>query len=336
MAKTIRNQFDKKLTYESLMNAHLKSRLGKGYRKEIINFNLKQEDYIRWLYEELKSERYKHSGYATFYISEPKLRKVEKSKYIDRIVHRWVVDNYLSEYFIKQFINTSYACLKNRGMHKAVLDVQKAMRHCKIIWNDYYILKMDVKKFFENIDKGILYNILQRKIKDEKLLRVIMEIIYSNGGEKSLAIGNYTSQVFANIYLNEVDQFIKHNLKIKYYYRYMDDSLIFVKTKEEANEALKSIKSFLSEKLKLELNQKTQIFKDKQGVNFCGYKINTYRIKLRDRGKRNIKKKVKKLKFEIKHGNINSKDARMFLSGHMGYIKYANKYNLMEKLFCRI
>lgn len=131
MAKTLRNEYDKKLTYEKLMKAHLQSRKGKGYRKEIILFNLKQEEYIMWLYEKLKTGEYKHGGYTTFFVTEPKLRKIEKSKYIDRIVHRWYVDEFIQEYFGKQFIENSYACIKNKGMHKACLDLQKNMRHCK-------------------------------------------------------------------------------------------------------------------------------------------------------------------------------------------------------------
>ena len=191
--------------------------------KEIILFNLKQEEYIMWLYEKLKTGTYKHSGYTTFYVTEPKVRLIEKSAYIDRIVHRWYVDNFMKEYFIKSFISTSYACLQNKGMHKACIDVQKTMKHCKRIWNNYYIIKMDVAKYFQNIDKTILYNILQRKIKDKKLLWLTREILYSNGIEKGLPIGNYTSQCFANIYLNELDQYAKHTLKLKYYFRYMDD-----------------------------------------------------------------------------------------------------------------
>ena len=124
MPKTIRNKYYKYLSYEKLLEAHNKSKKGKGYRKEIILFNLKQEEYIMWLYEQLKSKKYKHGGYTEFYVTEPKLRKIEKSKYIDRIVHRWLVDNFLEPSFVPQFINTSYACLKKRGMHKACLDVQ--------------------------------------------------------------------------------------------------------------------------------------------------------------------------------------------------------------------
>lgn len=296
MARTIRNEFDKNLTYEKLMKAHKLSRKGKGYRKEIILFNLKQEEYIMWLYEKLKNGTYKHSGYSVFYVTEPKIRKIEKSIYLDRIVHRWVVDNFLEPYFVPTFIEKSYACLKNRGMHKACLDVQNTMKHLSRTWKDYYILKMDVRKYFQNIDKDILYKILNEKILDNKLMWLLKEIIYSNEGKKGLAIGNYTSQMFANIYLNEVDQYIKHKLHCKYYFRYLDDSICMFRMKEEAKLALEKIKEFLKEKLELELNEKTQIFKNKQGINFCGYKINEYRLKIRDRRKKKTKEKSKRIK----------------------------------------
>ena len=261
MPRTIRNQFDKYLTYEKLMEAHIKSRKGKGYRKEIIIFNLKQEEYIMWLLEQLKNKTYKHGVYTQFYITEPKLRKIEKSRYIDRIVHRWVVDNFLEPAFVPQFIPSSYACIKNRGMHKSAIYVQEKMKHCKIIWEEYYILKMDIAKYFDNINKNILLKILERKIKDKDLIWLIKEILFAQKREKGLEIGNYTSQMFANIYLNEVDQYIKHELKVKYYCRYLDDSVLMVKTKEEAKEILEKIKKFLKENLELELNKKTQIFK---------------------------------------------------------------------------
>ena len=333
MPRTIRNKYDKELTYENLMKAHLESRKGKNIRREIILFNLKQEEYIMWLYEKLKTGTYKHSGYTTFYVTEPKVRLIEKSAYIDRIVHRWYVDNFMKEYFIKTFINTSYACLKDKGMHKACIDVQNTMKHCKRIWNNYYIIKMDVAKYFKNIDKTILYNILQRKIKDKKLLWLTREILYSNGIEKGLPIGNYTSQCFANIYLNELDQYAKNTLKLKYYFRYMDDIIVMIKNKKEAIEKLKQIRRFLETKLELELNSKTQLFKGSQGVNFCGYKINEYRLKIRTKGKKKLKNKVKKLKYQIKIKQIDTKEAHKFLTGHLGYIDIANVNNLKGKLF---
>ena len=333
MPKTIRNKFDKVLSYETLMEAHKRSRKGKGYRNEIIKFNLKQEEYIMWLYKELKNGKYKHGGYNVFYVTEPKVRKIEKSRYIDRIVHRWLVDNFLEPVFVPTFVNTSFACLKGKGMHRAAIYVQQSMKSALAKWKDYYVLKMDVAKYFDSIDKSILFNILKGKIKDEKLLWLIREIKKKKKRERGLEIGNYTSQMFGNIYLNEQDQFIKHKLHIKYYARYLDDSVIIVKTKEEAKIALKEIAKFLEENLRLKLNNKTQIFKGKQGINFCGYKINEYRMKLRDKGKRKLKKKVKKLTSIIYNGNMTSKDARIYLAGHMGYIKYANVKNLMEKLF---
>ena len=209
----------------------------------------------------------------------------------------------------------------------------KAMRKCKNKWGNYYILKMDIAKYFDNINKKILLKIIERKIKDKNILWLIKEILYVQKREKGLEIGNYTSQIFANIYLNEIDQYIKHKLKIKYYFRYMDDSTLFLKTKKEAIEALKRIKEYLKENLGLELNKKTQIFKDKQGVNFCGYKINENRLKIRDKGKRKLKKKVKKLKQQIKEEKINSKEAYKYLAGHMGYIEIADTYMLEESLF---
>ena len=180
MPRTIRNQFAKKLSYENLMQAHNLSKRGKGYRKEIILFNLKQEEYIMWLYEQLKNETYKHGGYTEFYVTEPKVRRIQKSRYIDRIVHRWIVDQFLKEYFETTFIQTTYACIKGRGMHKACLDVQNAMQHCKRIWGNYYILKMDVRKYFDNIDKDILYRILARKIHNIKLARISMIVVFCN------------------------------------------------------------------------------------------------------------------------------------------------------------
>ena len=333
MPKTIRNVYYKNLTYEKLLKAHLDARKGKGSRKEIILFNLKQEEYIKYLLEMLENKTYKHGGYTVFYVTEPKLRKIEKSKYMDRIVHRWLVDNILKPYFIPRFIQTTYACIEGRGMHKACLDMQEMMKHCTRIWNNYYILKMDIAKYFDNIDKKILLDILEKRIKDKDVMWLINEILYANKREKGLEIGNYTSQMCANIYLNEYDWYVKRDLHIKYFSRYMDDSILLVKTKKEAIQALENIKRFLKENLNLELNSKTQIFKSSQGVNYCGYKINEYRLKIRDKGKKKLKKKIKYLRYEIKNGRMTSKDAKRYLAGHLGYLKIANTRNLELKIF---
>lgn len=329
----IRNQFNKQLTCEKLLEAHRQSQKGKTTKKEVILFNLKREEYINWLYGQLKNGTYKHGGYKIFYVHVPKERKIQVSRYIDRIVHRWIVDNFLKEYFMKSFIHNTYACIPERGMHKAVLDLQRTMKHCKRIWGEYYIIKMDVAKYFQNVDRKILLEILERKIEDEKLLNLIDKIIYSSEGEKGLPIGNYTSQTFANIYLNELDQYIKHDLRVKYYFRYMDDFIILVKEKEKAIKLLTLIRKFLDKRLKLQLNSKTQIIKSKNGVNYCGYKVNEYRLKIRDRGKRNLKLKIKQLDTMIRKGKISSEEAYKYITGHIGYINIANVKTLTSTLF---
>ena len=201
MARTIRNQFDKYLTYDNLMKAHKLSRKGKTLRREIVLFDLKQEEYIKWIYEQLKTGQYQHGGYRTFIITIPKERKVQASRYIDRIVHRWVVDNFLKPYFETQFINTTYACIKNRGMHKAALAVQDAMKQCKNKWQEYYILKMDIAKYFASINKEKLDEIISRKIKDEDVLWLLREIIYSKKDEVGIPIRKFNESNFCKCIL---------------------------------------------------------------------------------------------------------------------------------------
>ena len=129
MPKTLKNEFDKKLTYESLMKAHYESRKNKSCKKDIILFNLKQEEYIKYLYEKLKSGTYVHGKYSAFKVYEPKERIIEKAPYIDRIVHRWIVDNFLAPYYVPSFIKTTYACIKDR--RNAQCNIRFAIRNEK-------------------------------------------------------------------------------------------------------------------------------------------------------------------------------------------------------------
>ena len=196
MPKTLRNKWDECLSYEKLLEAHKLSKKSKGNRKEIILFNLKQEEYIMNLLEELKNNTYKPSAYTSFYVYEPKVRKIEKAKYLDRIVNRWLVDNFIKPVYVPKFVYTTYACIEGRGMHKACIDLQKMMKHCKRIWNNYYILKMDISKFFNSIDKEILLNILKKNIKDKDVINLIVQILYIQEKKVGIEIGNYSSQMF--------------------------------------------------------------------------------------------------------------------------------------------
>ena len=296
--KQISNVFDKNLTYEALYNSYIHSKKGKSLKKNVITYSLKYEFYLNDTFEKLKNGNYNFGMYNKFIVYEPKERIILSAPFRDRVVHTWIVNYFLEPYFVPMFISTSYACIKNKGMHKCALDVKRAMYNVSRKWKNAYVIKMDVSKFFYSIDRKILYSIICKKIKDEKLLSLIRKVIdipkvYGLNDGKGLPIGNYTSQIFANIYLNEIDQYIKNILKVKFYYRYMDDSIILVEHKSEAKKILEKIKEYLEENLKLKLNSKTNIFKSTQGVNFCGYKINEYRLKIRSKGKKKLKNKIK-------------------------------------------
>lgn len=208
MANTVRNEYDKMLTPSNLMDAHLETKKHKGSRLEVIKFELKKEEYIYWLYEQLKYGRYIHGEYTSFYIYRPKVRLVEKARYLDRIVHRWVVDNFLIPHFEPQFIHTTYACIKGRGMHKACLDVQKTMRYLEGKWGEYYIIKMDVAKYFGSINKEILFSILERKIKDKKLIWLIGNILKSNIDKKELWEKNKYGIPIRKLYITVLCKYI--------------------------------------------------------------------------------------------------------------------------------
>ena len=313
MPKTIKNIYDNSVSFENLLKAHKKARCGKREKKKIILFELKLEQELLELDKQLKNGRYKHGGYTKFKIYEPKERIIMASEYKDRVVHQWYVEKFIKPYFVPQFISTSYAGIEGRGMHKASKDVQKAMRSAKSKWKNYYILK--------------------RKMKDKKLLWLTREILLSTEGMVGLPLGNYTSQMFANIYLNEVDQYVKQKLKCKYYYRYMDDMVIMCENKEIAKDSLNNITKFLKENLKLTLNSKTRIFKDIQGVNFFFFFINEKRLKIRHTSKCRMKRKLKRYTRQLKEGKITLPEIQRSIAGWLGYVKHADSYNLRKSMF---
>ncbi len=339
MPKKVKKIYDSVLTYNNLYKSYLDCKKGKNYRNDVIKFSLKYELYLFNMLNDLKNMDYRFCKYKEFYVLEPKKRRILSSTFSDRIVHTWFVKYILEPVFLKQFIATSYACIKNRGMHRAVFDVQRAMRIYKRENEDYYyILKFDVLKYFDNINKNILIKIISKKISDEKVLWFVQEILnssneYYEDRNVGIPIGNYTSQIFANIYLNELDYYIKKEIKCKKYFRYMDDGILIFKTKNEAKKALTSIEIFLNEKLGLRLNKKTNIFKNTQGINFCGYYITEKFLKLRFKGKQKLKKKLKLINKLIFSRKITVSESKIMLRGHIGYICHANIQNLVNKLF---
>ncbi len=299
MPKTIRNVFDKCLTFEKLIEAHYRAVEGKRNKKEVLLFEEDLETNIANIMYQLETGTYKLGKYRTFKIYEPKEREIKSLPYKDRVVHQWYVHEFIKPYFLPRFIKDTYACIDTRGTHLAAKNVQKYMIAMRNKYNSYYILKCDIKKYFYSIDKNTLYKIMQKYIKDIKLLSLTKVFIYDNKEEKGIPIGNYTSQFFANIYLNELDKYIKEELKIKYYVRYMDDFCLLLPNKDICKNILDKINLFLKNYLKLEMNDKTYYYPSKFEVNFCGYIIKENKIILRKRFIKNIKKKMKKDDFEL-------------------------------------
>lgn len=324
MPKTIRNVYDDAISFEKLLKAHKKARRGKREKREIILFELNLESELIRIEKELKSGIYKHGKYKEFKIYEPKERIIQALPYKDRIVHQWYVEEFIKPYILPRFINTNFACLENKGTHKAVEQLQNYMRIFKRNYGDFWILKCDISKFFYNIDKNILFDILSKYIADKKLLDFTHLLIFDgtdNMNKKGIPIGNYTSQFFANIYMNELDQYVKHILKCKYYVRYMDDFIILLKTKQECIEIKKLIEKFIDSHLELKLNDKSRYYPYSMGVNFCGYRTFTTHRLLRVSSKTKIKNNVKKWNKLWHLNKLNTKQAIMSINSWLRSFK---------------
>lgn len=335
MPKKIKNAFDKSLTFEKMLQAHIRARKQKTYKNEVIKFELNLENNIINIIKNLKNGTYQVGNYYTFKIYEPKERMIQSLPYKDRVVHQWYVEEFIKPNIVPKFIKTSYACMENRGTHKAVDEVQRQMRIFKRNYGDFWILKCDIKKFFYSIDPYILYHIMKKYISDKKLLELTRIFIFNHDtGTKQIGIpiGNYTSQFFANIYLNELDQYIKRVLKIKYYTRYMDDFIILLKTKQECIETKAKIEEFLAVNLKLELNDKSRYYPYKMGVNFCGYRIFTTHRLLRLSSKKKMKRSVKKWNREYKNETFNFHKTLLSLNSWMAHSSHCNSYKLQTKV----
>ncbi len=331
MCKTLKNCFYEKLTFKKLLEAHERARDGKRSKKEVIIFEMDLETNITKMLDEIKNGTYQFGNYRTFKVYEPKERIIKSLPYRDRIVHQWYVEEFIKPYYFKRFIKDTYACLDGRGTHKAVINVQRQMRKMKKSSGRYYVLKCDIKKYFYSINKKILLSLLSKRIKDKKLLEFSKKIL-DDEEEIGIPIGNFTSQYFANIYLNELDHYVKEVLQIKYYTRYMDDFILLVKTKKEARNLKNEISNFLEKHLALELNAKSKFFPNTHGIDFCGYRIYETHILLRKRFKRKIKKHIK---LWVKLKNDNKFFYNKFVLSYnsfKGHAKHCNSYYFMKKI----
>lgn len=336
MPKKIKNCFYQKLTFENLLNAHKRSRKHKPYRNEVVLFEINLENNLINLLNNIRNNTYRLGNYFEFIIYEPKERLIKALPYRDRIVHQWYVEEFIKPYIVPKFIDTSYACLTNKGTHKAVEKVEKYMRIKHRNCNNFWVLKCDIEKFFYNIDPKILYNILKKYISDKALLDFSKILIFNDQSNykdiKGIPIGNYTSQYFANIYLNELDYFIKRTLHIKYYVRYMDDFILLLDTKENCITVKKLISDFLWKNLKLQLNKKSKYYPYKMGVDFCGYRIFTTHKLLRNSSKKKVKNNIKKWNYLYEHNKLNIPKTMQSINSWLGHTLHCNSYHLQQKM----
>ena len=180
MPKKIRNVFYKNLTFQKFVEAHNRAKKNKMFKNEVLTFDLNLESNIITIIRSIKNNTYKVGQYHSFTVYEPKERIIQSLPYRDRVVHQWYVEEFIKPYIMPKFINTSFACLPNKGTHKAVDSVQKMMRKYSQNYPDYYILKCDIKKYFNSIDSIVLFDILKKYIEDKALLRFTSKILFDN------------------------------------------------------------------------------------------------------------------------------------------------------------
>lgn len=325
------------IPYSIMKKAYKDATKGKKkYKNEAILFDLCREGNLVRLWNDLNERNYKIGQYINFKVYEPKERIVNALHFRDKIV-QFIVHYELVRIYEKVFIKTSYACRKGKGTHKAVRQLWENMKKYEN-QEGSKIIKVDVKKFFYSIDRTILKEILKKKVKNKFYLDLMFKIIDSSPeGETGIPLGNVTSQDFANIYLNELDQYCVRYLQIKEYVRYADDIVIVRGGNEnsmnDAKDILTKIKTFLSEKLNLRTNEKTHIFPLEQGVNAFGYKIYTTHILLRDKAKRGMKKGIKVLDKELKEGKIDLAKVKQKINSRLGHARHSNSYNLAKRIY---
>ncbi len=297
------HKFEDIISIENLLGAWNEFSVDKKAKRDVLIFSSHLMDNLISLHQELANHSYNHGGYQAFNISDPKPRSIHKATVRDRILHH-AIYRQLYPFFDKTFISDSYSCRLRKATFKAIDRFRKF--YCIVSQNSRktcYVLKCDIRKFFANIDHSVLMNILKEYISDKNvlwLLENVMDSFISHREGVGLPLGNLTSQLFVNIYMNEFDQFMKHKVRAKYYIRYADDFVILSQDRKWLEEILVKIREFLSTRLKLELHpDKVSIKTLSSGIDFLGWvhfpDHRVLRTTTKRRMFRNIKQKESKL-----------------------------------------
>lgn len=327
--------YDSIITVEKLLKAWQEFLRDKKDRKDVMLFQAKLMDNVFILHNDLKNKTYTHGGYTAFNISDPKPREIHKATVRDRLLHHLIYQE-LYEYFDSKFIYDSYSCRLNKGTHRAINRFR--VFHRKVSKNNTktcWVLKCDIRKFFANIDHQILKNILSKPAFDTDILWLLSQVIDSfkanplgkTSGvdhiyamadiKKGLPLGNLTSQLLVNIYMNEFDQFMKRELKVKYYVRYADDFVILSDDKSYLKNLLPKISNFLEKELKLQLHPDKVFIKTiASGVDFLGWVNFPHHRVLRTSTKNRMLKNLKQ----------NPKEESR--QSYFGMLKYGDAYKL--------
>ncbi len=327
------NLFNKITEIENLYLAAKKSFKGKKFKYTAAPFYFNLENELLKIQRKLNDESYHPSSYKIFKIYEPKERRICCAEFHDRVVHHAIV-NILEPIFERRLIFDTYACREGKGTHVALKKAQDLVRKYK------YYLKCDIRKYFESIDHNALKVLIRKIFKDNKLIRLLDKIIshqppYTAHG-KGLPIGNLTSQHLANIYLGELDLFIKHDLRCVGYVRYMDDFILFSDDKKELRIFLEKIRDFLSVNLKLELKEKiVKIAPVSEGLPFFGYRIFPGLIRLQRANLVRFRRKVMRLEKKYKKGKIKEEDLINSVRSVVAHISHGNTKNLRNSVFFR-
>lgn len=335
-AGIIENVYEELCSYENLETAFNRARRGKTLKDYVIEFEAKLKENLLQLRTELLLQTYQPQPLKTFILRDPKTRKISKSAFRDRVVHH-AICNIIEPVFDKRFIYDSFANRLRKGTLNAVKRFDEFKR--KVSQNNTircYVLKADIKSYFDSVNHQILLQILGKRIKDERLLWLIKTILDNHKGEdsnKGMPLGNLTSQFFANVYLNEFDQFVKHKLRIKYYIRYVDDFAILHQSRKVLEDYKEKINTFLKDKLDLKLHpDKSQVLKLEKGISFLGFRVFYHHKILVKKNMRKFEKKMEQMKHEYGNEKLEREKVIEKFEGWLAYASHANTYKYRKRM----
>ncbi|KKT13584.1 MAG: Reverse transcriptase (RNA-dependent DNA polymerase) [Candidatus Falkowbacteria bacterium GW2011_GWF2_43_32] len=318
------HKFEDIINLENLLEAWQEFLLGKRKRKDVQEFRTRLMDNILDLHHDLVYHKYEHGGYKAFKVYDPKTRNIHKATVRDRLLHH-AIYRQLYPFFDRTFIFDSYSCRLDKGTHKAITRFnQLFLKVSKNNTRSCWVLKGDIRKFFASIDHKILINIIKGYIPDENIIWLLTKVIDSFNFEtsKGLPLGNLTSQLFANVYLNEFDQFVKHHIKTNFYIRYADDFVILSDSRDWLENKIPVIERFLGARLNLEIHPNKIFIKTiNSGVDFLGWtSFSKFRVLRRSTKKRMFRK--------LKENNYKDES----LSSYLGMISHGNEKKLKLKI----